>query len=201
MRVHIFLAGLDEDFDQIRREILRRDIAPNLDECYDLVRREAVRNTSLKEDSGALEPSAMVAHNRYTQSQQNRPNNGKTTKGIEKSSYKCDQWKKTGHTKSRCFELVGYPERWDHSRSKKNQNGSSTAAVVETKTAKDVTGQASALVLTTDNGGKFLNISTTVMSNTWIIDSGATDHMTFDSRKVLLLFVLPNNLSPLQMEF
>lgn len=109
LRVHIFLAGLDEDFDQIRREILRRDTVPNLDECYSLIRREAVRNTSLKEDSGAVEPSALVAQNRYTQSRQNRPNNGKTTKGIDKFSYKCNQCKKMCHTKSHRFELVGYP--------------------------------------------------------------------------------------------
>ena len=34
------------------------------------------------------------------------------------------------------------------------------------------------------NGGKVLNISTPVSNSSWIIDSGATDHMTFDSRQV-----------------
>ena len=34
------------------------------------------------------------------------------------------------------------------------------------------------------NGGKVLNISTPVSNSAWIIDSGATDHMTFDSRQV-----------------
>ena len=32
--------------------------------------------------------------------------------------------------------------------------------------------------------GKALNVSTSVMNNTWIIDSGATEHMTCDSRQV-----------------
>ena len=36
----------------------------------------------------------------------------------------------------------------------------------------------------TGNGGKVLNISTHVSNSAWIIDSGATDHMTFDSRQV-----------------
>ena len=36
----------------------------------------------------------------------------------------------------------------------------------------------------TGNGGKVLNISTPVSNSAWIIDSGATDHMTFDSRQV-----------------
>ena len=40
------------------------------------------------------------------------------------------------------------------------------------------------MVATTDYGGKFLNTSTHVINNAWIIDSGAIDHMTFDSRQV-----------------
>ena len=34
------------------------------------------------------------------------------------------------------------------------------------------------------NGGNVLNISTHVSNSAWIIDSGAKDHMTFDSRQV-----------------
>ena len=34
------------------------------------------------------------------------------------------------------------------------------------------------------NGGKVLNIFTLVSNSAWIIDSGATNHMTFDSRQV-----------------
>ena len=43
------------------------------------------------------------------------------------------------------------------------------------------------MVATTDYGGKFLNTSTPVINSTWIIDFGAIDHMTFDSRQVSLL--------------
>ncbi|PON38313.1 hypothetical protein TorRG33x02_345390 [Trema orientale] len=83
---------------------------------------------------------------------------------MDKSSYKCTHCNQTGHTKGRCFELVGYPEWWDHSHSKKK--GPSTAAIANT-TAKDgITNTASALVIAGDNGGKFLNISTPVCDNT-----------------------------------
>ena len=95
----------------------------------------------------------------------------------------CDQ---TGHTKSRCYELVGYPEWWDHSLDsrKKNSKKASTAAIVETKTEDDSGEKSSALAAAAGNGGKVLNISTPVSNSAWIIDSGATDHMTFDSRQV-----------------
>ena len=36
-RVHIFLVGLDGDFEQVRGEILRKDHLPDLEECYALI--------------------------------------------------------------------------------------------------------------------------------------------------------------------
>ena len=36
-RVHIFLTGLDGDFEQVRGEILRKDPFPDLEECYALI--------------------------------------------------------------------------------------------------------------------------------------------------------------------
>ena len=41
-RVHIFLTGLEGDFEQVRGEILRKDPIPELEECYALVHREDV---------------------------------------------------------------------------------------------------------------------------------------------------------------
>ena len=121
-------------------------------------------------------------------SNQNRSSKSqpKNTDGADKSTYKCTHCNQTGHTKSHCFELVGYPEWWDHSRDsrKKNSKKTSNAAVVETKTSDGVVGQILALVVAVGNGDKVLNISTLVSNSAWIIDSGATDHMTFDSRQV-----------------
>ena len=36
-RMHIFLVGLDGDFEQVRGEILRKDHLPDLEECYALI--------------------------------------------------------------------------------------------------------------------------------------------------------------------
>ena len=81
---------------------------------------------------------------------------------------------------------MGYPEWWDHSRDSQNKNSKkvSTAAIVETKTEDDNDEKSSALATAASNGGKVLNISTPVSNSAWIIDSGVTDHMTFDSRQV-----------------
>ena len=84
-----------------------------------------------------------------------------------------------GHTKSHCYELVGYLEWWDHSCKK---NPKRTSIVVKIKIKDDVAKKASSLVVATNNGGKVLNISTPLSNNTWIIDSDVTNYMTFDSR-------------------
>ncbi|KAK3012380.1 hypothetical protein RJ639_012737 [Escallonia herrerae] len=182
-RVHIFLAGLDGEFEQVRAEILRKDPIPELEACHALIRRESVRRTKMVEESERTEALAMVT--RYRPSQ-NQP---KPTNAAEKSTYKCTHCNQNGHTKNRCYELVGYPEWWDHNRDprKRNFKRTSSTAVVETKTEDDVTGQHSALAAVAGNGGKALNMSTLVTNSAWIIDSGATDHMTFDSRQVSTL--------------
>ena len=52
---------------------------------------------------------------------------------------------------------------------------------------------------TSDSGGKVLHTSTYVINNTWIIDSSATDHMTFDSKQISSLNIFHKNLFPLPM--
>ena len=81
---------------------------------------------------------------------------------------------------------MGYPDWWDHNRDqwKKDSKKTSTVVVAEIKTEANVVEKASALVAAIDYGGKFLNTSTLVINSAWIIDSGAINHMTFDSRQV-----------------
>ena len=67
---------------------------------------------------------------------------------------------------------------------KKDSKKTSTATITEIKTEVNVVEKASALVVATNHGGKFLNTFTHVINSAWIIDFGATDHMTFDSKQV-----------------
>lgn len=145
-RVHIFLAGLDDNFEQVRGEILRKDPIPDLEECYALVRREDVRRGVMNGQLENAEASAMVIRNRSNQNwssqyQQDKKKNihPKNGNGGDKSSYKCTHCDQTGHTKNRCYELVGYPEWWDHNRDsrKKTFKNASTAAIIETKADDD----------------------------------------------------------------
>ena len=58
--MHIFLIGLDGDFEQVQGEILRKDPLPHLEECYALIQREAVRHASMKAEFDNLDTLAMV---------------------------------------------------------------------------------------------------------------------------------------------
>ena len=106
--MHIFLAGLEGDFKQVRDEILRKDPFPELEECYALVRREDVRRGVMNGQLENSEASTMVTRNRSNQNwspqhqqDQKRPIHPKTTNGGDKSSYKCTHYDQTGHTTSR----------------------------------------------------------------------------------------------------
>ncbi|XP_074352811.1 uncharacterized protein LOC141691962 [Apium graveolens] len=147
-RVHIFLAGLDDNFEQVRGEILRKDPIPDLEECYALVRREDVQRGVMNGQLENTEASAMVIQNRSNQNwssqyQQDKRKNihPKNANGGDKSSYKCTHYD-------------------DH---------------------KKLLALAAAA---TGNDDNFLNISTPVSNSAWITDSGATEHMTFDSRQI-----------------
>ncbi|KAH0730316.1 hypothetical protein KY289_001504 [Solanum tuberosum] len=62
-RVHIFLVGLDSEFEQIHGEILRKDPVPELEECYSMVRRESVRHATVNGDLEKSEATAMDIQN------------------------------------------------------------------------------------------------------------------------------------------
>ena len=61
LRVHIFLNGLDAEFEQIQGEILRKDPILDLEEAYAYVRRDAVRRNTLNNEIDHGESSAMMA--------------------------------------------------------------------------------------------------------------------------------------------
>ncbi|BBH01411.1 hypothetical protein Prudu_011666 [Prunus dulcis] len=189
-RVYVFLGGLDDGFDQVRGEVLRKDPPLGLQASYAYVRREADRKEAMKTEVDKSEPAAMAAKARGSpygpnrEGSQNRPGQTRTSQpSRDRPQGKCPHCGMPGHSKSRCFELIGYPENWDRTRDPRCNK--SRASVAETKNDSDqIADKASAMIATAGSDGKALSTSTSVMNNTWIIDSGATEHMTCDSRQV-----------------
>lgn len=178
---------------------MRKEPPLGLQGSYAYVRRESDRKEAMKQDGEKAE--AMVVRNRSSHnrsspsgstsrpstvnSSSHRPNAGSTHARLEidRSKLVCTHCGLGGHSKARCFELSGYPEGWDKTRDPCYNK--QRATIADTKDEPDlVANQASALVTTTGNEGKVLQISDSVKNTTWIIDSGATAHMTFDSKLV-----------------
>jgi len=61
LRVHIFLNGLDAEFEQIQGEILRIDLILVLEEAYAYVYCDTVRRITLKNETDHDESSTMMA--------------------------------------------------------------------------------------------------------------------------------------------
>ncbi|KAH9685014.1 protein kinase domain-containing protein [Citrus sinensis] len=142
LRVHIFLAGLDEEFDQVRGEILRKDIIPDLEECYSLIRREDIRQSKLNKKVDS-ETSTMIARQQPQK------------KFVDKSSLHYTHCRKKGHTKEQCFEIIGYPDWWD-TRKKNTKHGSKTA-VAESTSTTDLRKESSVQIATSVSPGYALH--------------------------------------------
>ena len=103
----------------------------------------------------------MLARQRSNQNWQDRSktNHPKVAFNVDKFMLKCTHCNKTGHIKSRCFEIVGYPKWWDHNREqrKKDFKKASTATITESKIEDNIAEKASTLVATSDCGGKVFN--------------------------------------------
>ena len=59
-----------------------------------------------------------------------------------------------------------------------------TVTIDEIKIEDNAVEKASALVATSNCGGKVLNNFASIINSTWIIDYGTTNHMTFDFRQI-----------------
>ena len=188
LRVHIFLSGLDPEFDQVRSEILRKEPKMDLDQSFAYVRRDAQQRANFIGATASLDATVMMAQRFHGPHSSHRI---ASTQGVkDKPVFKCTHCGGSKHTREHCYELVGFPSWWDHSKNKRSGHKALQAsATPETPpiSGNKSTEHASASVSLAASGitGYALNVSSTSpTSDVWIIDSGASDHMTCDSNKI-----------------
>lgn len=101
---------------------------------------------------------------------------------------KCTHCGSTKHTPEICFKLHGYPDWWHELQARKKRDAPATedvpgrAAMATTESQLSLIPVAEPFTSTPDQGncGQVFCSSTTRDNSAWIIDSEATDHMTFD---------------------
>ncbi|KAI9380519.1 hypothetical protein POPTR_016G106400v4 [Populus trichocarpa] len=102
----------------------------------------------MKMEVDKSEPTAMAEKARGSSSRSNR--GGQPS--WDHPQGKCPHCGLLGHSKSRCFELIGYPKNWD--RTHDPWSNMSRASVAETKNDLDqIADKASAMIAATGSDG------------------------------------------------
>lgn len=119
-RVHKFLSGLDSDFNQVRSEILCKDPPLDLERSYAYVRKDHQQRQTMEESRITSESSVMVAtQTRHSSSPgffNSSSKNGKPQTHDKNGGLICTHYGETGHSKQRCYKIIGYLEWWDFTK-------------------------------------------------------------------------------------
>ena len=179
-RIHDFLLGLNDAYEEIRGRIMGIKPLPSLFEVFNQVQFEESRKQLTQRSQVPTEGSALV------------------TKGGGPSEHKEKKWNKhcnyckmKGHTKDECWKLHGKPP---HVKSKSQQEGRSNFTETEQNDdqlskeemqllrkilEKQNKSQTTPNVNLVQSGNSIVALNTVMTADdTWIVDSGATDHMT-----------------------
>ncbi|KAI5339909.1 hypothetical protein L3X38_019182 [Prunus dulcis] len=99
---------------------------------------------------------------------------------------KCTHCGGTKHTRAGCYELIRYLDWWNHSKAPHKNKSISLNTSAESDPVNPIVSTtpapASASVATIGTQCYVLNTSS--KKHTWIIDTGAIDHMTFDPGQI-----------------
>uniref|UniRef100_A0A2N9I8R7 Integrase catalytic domain-containing protein n=1 Tax=Fagus sylvatica TaxID=28930 RepID=A0A2N9I8R7_FAGSY len=172
-RVYIFLDGLDDRLNKTRSDMVMTSGA-------DTAPRVVMASKGIKASHYHTPPKTGVLS--LSSGKSNPPSKSK----APSDGMKCTHCGNAKHTRETCFKLHGYPDWWHDLQARKKHE----APVIDDSTGRAamVTGEPS-LSLTSQvesshnpgNCSNALHSSTHNDDDNWILDSGATDHMTFDS--------------------
>ncbi|KAF5450350.1 hypothetical protein F2P56_030710 [Juglans regia] len=128
-RIFKFLAGLNDEFDEVRGRILGRQPLPPLGEVFSKVRREDCRRNVMmkKKEDETEENSALVVANPApycatstdlsTANISAQRSYSNQRRFEDKPRVWCDYCNKPRHTRETCWKLHGKPANWKSSKS------------------------------------------------------------------------------------
>ncbi|KAJ4723445.1 Retrovirus-related Pol polyprotein from transposon TNT 1-94 [Melia azedarach] len=177
-RVYIFLAGLGHNLDQVSDRVLATSPLPSLEEACSQVRHEAQRQTTMSAEDKS-EASAMPVN--------------KPTPIVDTLNRFCTHYNSTKHTVYVCWKKNGHPE-WYKLKQADQRNKKSTQVAVR---STNPTASASLVSHSSTQEGDSSLCLISAAFNTWVIDSGATDHM--NSNLSLLDSLMTSNVKSVQV--
>ena len=131
-RLFKFLAGLNQEYDSIRRDILKEEPYPSVEAAYGRVKKEAARlkimppassSPTVETDGGRADSSlGEIDHGLAAQTNRQPHRNGPSPRPTatsrpgnrpDTSKLWCSHCGKQKHTWDTCFKRLGYPEWWE----------------------------------------------------------------------------------------
>lgn len=195
-RVFVFLAGLNKDLDEVRGRILGRKPLPTIREVFSEVRREEARRYVMMklETNAEIEGSALVTRSADLDNDK---------RGGKQRPW-CDHCKRPWHTRETCWKLNGKPAGWKKKPCGENKSGGEIYTFQVSTSDPKQQASSDSLPFTKEQmeklykmfqsqtlgnsnpscslaqSGNFFTaaVACSKSNGSWILDSGATDHMT-----------------------
>lgn len=172
-RVHLFLGGFDnEQYAHVKATILNSEPMPPLRRVFNHIQREESRFAAEKEREVKIESGGAFYSSK-----------GNKHKSKDGPRPRCDHCGKIGHVKAKCFEIIGYPANWETRRTqygqgKQGEQSSAHMAHAEEGAKKEnVEAPTAGRALHGMNKGAS-NMASKCKEIKWVLDSGASHHMT-----------------------
>ena len=227
MKVTQFLMGLNDNFTNIRGQLLMMSHLPSMNQVLALLQQEERQRNMSHSGGSSIEAAVLLSQHTSNPSSGNRfhkppfkKNDGKSN--TKKGNLYCTHCQGTNHTKKRCFHIIGFPPKKQGSKDKRTTRFASSSedkVVAQVRTLAD-SGQQSDNSQHQANGftpvqyQQLMNLlsqaqtpsaaisqkppqsgspafSCSYMTSVcllnfhstteWILDSGATDHITYNN--------------------
>ncbi|XP_076928722.1 uncharacterized protein LOC143592775 [Bidens hawaiensis] len=190
-KLYEFLLGLDADFGTIRTQILAMQPIPYLNAAFHLVKDDEQQKAITGPKKANTEVAAFQTHVSARRDQANKPKSKEAKSNSGELFEGCTFCGKDGHKKEGCFKRIGYPNWWP---GKVKQDKQKPKATCVEKEASPISGMTPAQYQKfveffgnkTSMNNKEENVDEANMAGTagkegkWVIDSGATEHITCD---------------------
>ncbi|KAI3516445.1 hypothetical protein L1887_15360 [Cichorium endivia] len=186
-RLYEFLLGLDAEFATIRTQILAMQPTPTLGACYHLVaedeqQRAVTASRRTTNDSTAFQAFIPTKRDQNQTPPKTVRKEGKKEVGTQAES--CNFCGREGHKRDGCFKLIGYPDWWPG----KGKQTKPKAACVEGEQDQTLGlneeqyKQFATFFAKKDKSPLVANMAGKISKEgKWIVDSGATVHITYDN--------------------
>ncbi|XP_019262472.1 PREDICTED: uncharacterized serine-rich protein C215.13-like [Nicotiana attenuata] len=178
---------------------------PNIDRAYYLLlqeeRQRGIQNLGhYPSESGSFAVSTQRFNSTQVKPTTSAVNTGGynfRTNQDNRRSLNCNYCKKPGHTIDKCYKLYGYPQNFKPGfKQRRFQNFVQGNAVTTDEGYGQEAVTNSETIANANCAGTCLpNLSysqSNLRSHIWILDSGASEHMTFDSSIIVNIKPLPN---------